>query len=63
MAGSRIKLGQLKRLVFESKTNNVARMVSKCPLIDAAGPGRKVYQVTVSEDHSMVYSSMKELLI
>ena len=41
----------------------VCRMVKGCPLIDNAGPGRRVYQVTVGDDHSMYLDAMIKLLV
>ena len=36
-----------------SKTDTVAKVTDGSALIDAAGPGRKVYQVTVSRTHDL----------
>jgi hypothetical protein len=41
----------------------VARMAKNCKLIDFAGPGLKVYQVTVSSNHTWAPDSMVELLV
>jgi hypothetical protein len=40
----------------------VCRMRKNCPGIDFAGPGRRVYQVTVSGNHDLVFSDMAKLL-
>lgn len=44
-----------------SKTDVVARVAERAPLIDAAGPGRKVYQVTISPDHDLPLSAAESL--
>jgi hypothetical protein len=40
----------------------VCRMRKNCPGIDFAGPGRRVYQVTVSGYHDLAFSCMAKLL-
>jgi hypothetical protein len=48
--------------VLESN-NTAACMVKNCPLIDFAGPGNKVYQVTVSGKHSFDDVPLIDLLV
>jgi hypothetical protein len=48
--------------ILESEST-VARMENNCKLIDFAGPGHKVYQVTVSSDRYFDPTHMKDLLI
>jgi hypothetical protein len=38
-------------------------MEQNCALIDLAGPGRKAFQVTVSDDHDMKLKALEELLV
>jgi hypothetical protein len=42
--------------------NELVRMAPGTALIDFAGPGRRVYQVTVSADHSMSVAGLQKLL-
>jgi hypothetical protein len=42
--------------------NELARMAPGTALIDFAGPGRRVYQATVSADHSMSLVGLQKLL-
>jgi hypothetical protein len=42
--------------------NELVRMAPRTPLIDFAGPGRRVYQATVSADHSMSLSGLQDVL-
>ena len=49
--------------IFEDGNSTVYRLGKNSALIDFAGPGRRVYQVTVSDDHSMNYPGMKKLLL
>ena len=44
-----------------SKTDTVAKVTDGSALIDAASPGRKVYQVTVSKTHDLPLVPMKVL--
>jgi hypothetical protein len=46
-----------------NKTNVVAKLADRSALIDAAGPGRRVYQVTVSPKHDMNFEKMEMLCI
>jgi hypothetical protein len=48
--------------VFE-RNNTIARMTKICPLIDFAGPGRKVYQVSARGMHDFSSVYMIDLLI
>jgi hypothetical protein len=43
--------------------SSICRMANKGALIDFAGPGSKVYQVTVSKDHSLKKSGLAELFL
>jgi hypothetical protein len=52
-----VKIENVCASVLE-KNNVVAKIVTGGKLIDAAGPGRKVYQVTVSRDHEMNVSAL-----
>jgi hypothetical protein len=52
----------INRDVFR-KTNTFAEPPKGFGLIDAAGPGRWVYQCTVSHDHKVSFSEAKMLLI
>jgi hypothetical protein len=49
-------------LIFNSD-DQVCRMSVATPTIDFAGPGRKVYQVTVGKNHSMNIDGMIKILI
>jgi len=49
--------------IFDAKERTVCRMVKNCPLIDFAGPGRKVYQATVSIDHEINLKGLEILLL
>ncbi len=55
-----VKLNSVVSTVL-SKRNVVARLAEKSALIDAAGPGWKVYQVTVANDHDMNLDAMEKL--
>jgi hypothetical protein len=46
-----------------SSDDKVCRMMSATPTIDYAGPGRKVYQVTVGKKHDMKVDGMIDILI
>ena len=48
--------------VFDNN-NTIARMKQNCPLIDFAGPGRKVYQVTISGKHDFKAKKLIDLLV
>jgi hypothetical protein len=54
------KIAHLKE-TFD-RDDMVVRMVQGCALIDFAGPGRKVFHVTVSDDHDMKLNAAEELL-
>jgi hypothetical protein len=45
-----------------SNDNKLVRMEPGTALIDFAGPGRRVYQATVSADHSMLLAGLQKLL-
>mmetsp|Transcript_14131 Transcript_14131/g.33856 ORF Transcript_14131/g.33856 Transcript_14131/m.33856 type:complete len:751 (+) Transcript_14131:249-2501(+) len=54
-----------KRLgvVFKQEQNVIVLLRAGFVLIDCAGPGRRVYQVTVGDDHGMSHNGMTSLLI
>ena len=54
---------QKLRDVFDEQQNVVVLFKAGFVLIDCAGPGRRVYQVTVGENHSMSVNGMKKLLL
>lgn len=49
--------------VFSKNQNIIVLLKEGFVLIDCAGPGRLVYQVTVGDDHKMSVGGMKKLLI
>jgi hypothetical protein len=49
------------RSIFED--GNTVYRLKKSELLDFAGPGRRVYQVTTQDDHSMKIKGMTRLLI
>lgn len=49
--------------VIFTRSDTSAAMPDGFPVIDAAGPGRRVYQVTTQEDHSKKASGMLKLLL
>jgi hypothetical protein len=55
------KLGDVNSIV--DRRGKVARMEVRCALIDFGGPGRKVYQVTISDDHDLKAGPMVKLLV
>jgi hypothetical protein len=58
----RPSIEDLQQTIFDPSKNTVCWMKEKCPLIDFAGPGRRVYQVTVGTDHEFKLDGTKELL-
>jgi len=58
-----VEINEMTKLCSDvlKQTNVVAKVARNFALIDAAGPGRRVYQVTVSEDHGMSFKAMKEI--
>ena len=60
-----VRINDLGREIFSVPENApiIARMEKNECLIDFAGPHRNVYRVTVSEDHDMQLTGLKELLI
>jgi hypothetical protein len=60
-----VKLKDLKFNALVSTVLNEPNVVAGCapktPLIDAAGPGRKVYQVTVADKHEMALDATEKL--
>ena len=56
-----VTIPELAQKIF-SDNNVLCRMKENVALIDFAGPGLQVYQVTVSDDHTMVASGLEELL-
>jgi hypothetical protein len=57
------KLATIETINGCIKDNRVYRMKKNCPVIDFAGPGRRVYQVTVSDNHSLSISGAANLLM
>jgi hypothetical protein len=57
------KIEDLKATVFDSAEPVACRMAVSCATIDFAGPGRQVYQVTVSKVHDMKACGMKDILL
>jgi hypothetical protein len=53
----------LGKKVFNATTSVVAQMQKNMALIDFAGPGRKVYQVTVSPNHTLSIDGLKHLFV
>lgn len=53
---------QLGEIFSSSNTNAIVLFKTGFILIDCAGPGRRVYQVTVGDDHSMSLDGMQKLL-
>ena len=51
-----------KENLFE-KTNTIYRMQQGTPLIDFAGPGLIVYQVTIRAKHDVSFEGVKKLLL
>lgn len=49
--------------VFHASSSVVARMQKNEALIDFAGPYRRVYQVTVSANHSMSHTGLEQLFL
>ena len=60
-----VQINELGREIFSVPENApiIARMEKNECLIDFAGPHRNVYQITVSEDHDMQLTGLKQLLI
>jgi SAP domain len=56
-----ISLEELGNKVFDVDASFVARMKTNEVLIDIAGPYRKVFQVTVSDHHSMSLNGLRKL--
>jgi hypothetical protein len=54
-------IGRLQE-VF-NRDDQLVRMAPGCALVDFAGPGRKVFQCTVSDDHDMNLDATEELLV
>jgi hypothetical protein len=46
-----------------STNNCICRMERSCVLLDFAGPGRQVFQITVSGEHSLKKSGLEELFL
>jgi hypothetical protein len=55
-----VKFNSIVSTVLNSR-NVVARLAAKSALIDAAGPGRKVYQATVANAHGMNLDATEKL--
>ena len=53
----------LGAVVFDAKTSVIARLKKNTALVDFAGPNRRVYQVTVSPDHSMSLEGLRDLFL
>jgi hypothetical protein len=56
------EMSNLKNCIVSTK-NTICRMHKNCALIDFAGPGPKVYQVTVGPDHSFKKAGLAELFM
>lgn len=58
-----VEMSEMSKICAEvlTQTNVVAKVAERTPLIDAAGPGQKVYQVTVSPGHDMSIGAMEKL--
>jgi len=58
-----VEIQDMRKLCSEvlKQTNVVAKVARNFALIDTAGPGRRVYQVTVSENHGMSFKAMKDI--
>ena len=53
----------LKEKLFFAKEKTICRMKAGNKLLDFAGPGFKVYQVTVGDNHTMNENGLEELFI
>jgi hypothetical protein len=53
----------LPKKVFGAKRRTVCRLKKGCVFVDFAGPDLSVFQVTVSDNHSLNLSGMKRLLL
>ena len=60
-----VNMNELGRTIFNKKEEDgvVARMDTNAALCDFAGPGRTVFQVTVSDQHTISKQGLEELLI
>ena len=60
-----VQIEGLKGKVFSASEDApvIARMAKNECLLDFAGPGRHVYQVTISKDHTMPLSGLEKLFI
>jgi hypothetical protein len=58
-----VYIPQLRDNVFIAKKNTICRMKSGNKLLDFAGPGLNVYQVTVSDNHTMNTNGLIELFL
>jgi hypothetical protein len=58
-----VTIEELTEKVFGAKEEAVCRMVKGCPLIDFAGPGLNVFQVTIRDKHDLNFNGMKKLLL
>ena len=59
----RLDKASLGEKVFNASSSVVARMHTNEALIDFAGPYRRVYQVTVSANHSMSHKGLEALFL
>jgi hypothetical protein len=48
--------------VLDSGSDKILFMPQNCPVIDAAGPGRRVYQITIADKHPPNVEHTKRLL-
>jgi hypothetical protein len=62
MAETRDDIYKQLPLVFQTSSNYVLLLGGHFPVIDAAGPGRQVYQITVRTDHK-IEAKVDKLLI
>ena len=58
-----VTIQDLGKKVFIAEPPMICRMAKNSALIDFAGPGSRVYQVTVRENHDMSKSGLKELFL
>ena len=62
-SSTNVSIEELTNTVFGADEDTVCRMVKGCPLIDFAGPGLNVFQVTVRDKHEKNFNGMKDLLL
>ena len=57
-----VRLDELTKKVFNN-LNVIARMKDRELLLDSAGPGLCLYQITISDDHGLVESGLEKLFV